>query len=71
MSNNVETCNCARCREWRTVVLNICNMKNLDYNKLSVEDKVDLYHWYMHTDKQCLEHNWNIIKKKFNYAMVI
>jgi len=69
MSDNAEICNCGRCIEWRTIVKELCKRKGINYDKLLKKDKTTLYHWGIHTDEQCKEHNWNIMRKDFEYAM--
>jgi hypothetical protein len=69
MLNNPETCACKTCNEWRNVVKSICNRLSLDYTKVTKNDKIELYRTFVYTDKQHIDHDWNIIKPAYVYAI--
>ena len=69
--NNPETCQCKQCAEWREIIMNICNRKGLDYNKVTRNDKTELFNIFIYHSKEYAEDVWNISKSKYSYAKEI
>ena len=62
-------CTCKKCEQRERILIEICDKYNLCYNKLTEAHKTELYHLFVLTEERHVKHNWNIMKRRFDYAL--